>query len=91
MGVNRNARQERWALTCHAVAIVVSGFDPGGFRRHSFVIKGFFECDDQLLQHASGLRHIPGVIVHRRYPEADLIITPDSGHSPFDPPNSRHW
>ena len=22
-------------------------------------------------------------------PEADLIITPDSGHSAFDPPNSR--
>ena len=22
-------------------------------------------------------------------PEAELIITPDSGHSAFDPPNSR--
>jgi uncharacterized membrane protein len=26
---------------------------------------------------------------HRAWPEADLIITPDSGHSAFDPPNSR--
>jgi proline iminopeptidase len=27
--------------------------------------------------------------LHRAWPEADLIITPDSGHSAFDPPNSR--
>jgi proline iminopeptidase len=27
--------------------------------------------------------------LHRVWPEADLIITPDSGHSAFDPPNSR--
>jgi len=51
------------------------------------------------------IRHIPGEIaqgrydvvcpiesawaLHREWPEADLIITPDSGHSAFDPPNSR--
>ena len=67
--------------------------------------KGFLETDDQLLRDASRIRHIPGVIVqgrydvvcpmesawalHRAWPEADLIITPDSGHSAFEPPNSR--
>jgi len=72
---------------------------------HYFFHKGFFEADDQLLRNASRIRHIPGVIVqgrydvvcpmesawalHRAWPEADLIITPDSGHSAFDPPNSR--
>jgi proline iminopeptidase len=72
---------------------------------HYFMNKGFFETDDQLLRNVSRIRHIPGVIVQGRYdvvcpmesawalhlawPEADLIITPDSGHSAFDPPNSR--
>jgi proline iminopeptidase len=72
---------------------------------HYFIHKGFFETDDQLLRNASRIRHIPGVIVqgrydvvcpiesawalHRAWPEADLIITPDSGHSAFDPPNTR--
>ena len=67
--------------------------------------KGFFEFDDQLLRNAERIRHIPGVIVQGRYdvvcplesawalyrawPEAELIITPDSGHSAFEPPNSR--
>jgi proline iminopeptidase len=72
---------------------------------HYFFHKGFFEADDQLLQNASRLRPIPAVIVegrydvvcpmesawalHRAWPEAELIITPDSGHSAFEPPNSR--
>ena len=72
---------------------------------HYFIHKGFLEIDDQLLSKASRIRHISGVIVqgrydvvcpmesawalHRAWPEADLIITPDSGHSAFDPPNSR--
>ena len=72
---------------------------------HYFLNKGFFKNDDQLLRNASRIRHIPGVIVqgrydvvcpiesawalHRAWPEADLIVTPDSGHSAFDPPNSR--
>jgi proline iminopeptidase len=58
-----------------------------------------------LLSNASRVRGIPGVIVqgrydvvcpmesawalHREWPEADFIITPDAGHSAFDPPNSR--
>ena len=72
---------------------------------HYFVNKGFMKTDAQLLEDTSRIRHIPGVIVqgrydvvcpmesawalHRAWPEADLIITPDSGHSAFDPPNSR--
>jgi proline iminopeptidase len=72
---------------------------------HYFINHGFFETDDHLLRNASRIRHIPGVIVqgrydvvcpmesawalHRAWPEAELIITPDSGHSAFDPPNSR--
>jgi len=72
---------------------------------HYFANKGFFGTDDQLLRDAHKLRHIPGVIVqgrydvvcpmesawalHRAWPEADFIITPDSGHSAFEAPNSR--
>jgi proline iminopeptidase len=72
---------------------------------HYFVNRGWLETDDQLLRDAGRLRHIPGVIVqgrydvvcgvesawalHRAWPEADLVITPDSGHSAFEPPNSR--
>jgi proline iminopeptidase len=69
------------------------------------VNRGFMKTDAQLLENISRIRHIPGVIaqgrydvvcpmesawaLHRAWPEADLIITPDSGHSAFDPPNSR--
>ena len=72
---------------------------------HYFVNKGFFESDAQLLENAFRIRHIPGVIVqgrydvvcpmesawalHRAWPEAELLVTADSGHSAFDPPNSR--
>ncbi len=27
--------------------------------------------------------------LHKAWPEADFIITPDSGHSAFEAPNSR--
>jgi len=72
---------------------------------HYFAHKGFLDTDDQLLRDAHKLRHIPGVIVqgrydvvcpmesawalHRAWPEADFIITPDSGHSAMEAPNSR--
>src|ERR1700689_3580560 len=72
---------------------------------HYFTNKGFLETDGQLLRDASRIRHIPGVIVqgrydvvcpmesawalHRAWPEAELMITPDSGHSALEPPNSR--
>lgn len=64
---------------------------------HYFVNRGFFEADNQLLQNAFKIRHIPGTIIHGRYdvvtplrnawdlkkawPEADLRIVPDAGHA----------
>lgn len=67
---------------------------------HYFVNKGFFQADNHLLAHVDKIRHIPGVIVqgrydvvcpmtsawdlHRAWPEAKLVITPDSGHSAFE-------
>ena len=72
---------------------------------HYFVNKGWLDPEDQLLRDAHRLRDIPGVIVqgrydvvcpmesawalHRAWPEADFIITPDSGHSAFENPNAR--
>ena len=68
---------------------------------HYFVNGGFFEADDQLLANVHRLRGIPSVIVqgrydvvcpprsawdlHRAWPEADLRIVPDSGHSAYEP------
>ncbi len=68
---------------------------------HYFVNGGFFEVEDQLLRDASRLHGIPGAIVHGRYdvvcplqnawdlkaawPEAELEIIPDAGHSAFEP------
>jgi proline iminopeptidase len=68
---------------------------------HYFQNKGFFDSDDQLIARAPLLRHIPGVIVHGRYdlctpvatawdlhkawPEAELVIVPDSGHAMSEP------
>lgn len=70
---------------------------------HYFVHGGFFEHDDQLLRNIERIRHIPAVIVqgrydvvcplrsawdlHRAWPEADLRIVPDAGHSAFEPGN----
>ncbi len=68
---------------------------------HFFVNKAFFETDDYLLEQAEKYRKIPGVIVHGRYdivcpvknawdlhkawPEAQLHIVPDAGHSAWEP------
>lgn len=68
---------------------------------HYFVHGGFFEHDDQLLRNARRLREIPAVIVqgrydvvcparsawdlHRAWPEADLRIVADAGHSAMEP------
>ena len=70
---------------------------------HYFVNNGFFARDTQLLDEVEKIRHIPTVIVqgrydvvcpmesawalHRAFPEADLRITPDAGHSAFEPGN----
>ncbi|HVN98460.1 MAG TPA: prolyl aminopeptidase, partial [Steroidobacteraceae bacterium] len=72
---------------------------------HYFVNRGFLKHEDQLLRDVHKIRHIPGVIVqgrydvvcparsawalHRAWPEADLRITPDAGHSAFEPSNVR--
>ena len=72
---------------------------------HYFVNKGFLEADDQLLRNVGRIRQIPAVIVqgrydvvcpmesawalHRVWPEAELVVTADSGHSAFDAPNCR--
>lgn len=67
---------------------------------HYFINKGFMETDGQLLKNVDKIRHIPGVIVqgrydvvcpmdsawalHREWPEAELIVVPDAGHSAFE-------
>jgi proline iminopeptidase len=72
---------------------------------HYFVNGGFLETEDQLLRDVSRIRHVPAVIIqgrydvvcparsawdlHRAWPEADFLLTADSGHSAFDPPNCR--
>ena len=68
---------------------------------HYFVNRGFLETDGWLLEQAGHLRGIPGVIVqgrydvvcplesawalHRAWPEAELKIVPDAGHSASEP------
>jgi proline iminopeptidase len=70
---------------------------------HYFVNGGFLEHDDQLLRNVERIRHIPAVIVqgrydvvcpmrsawdlHRAWPQADLRIVQDAGHSAFEPGN----
>ncbi len=67
---------------------------------HYFVNGGFFRTDSQLLEDVHRIRHIPAVIVqgrydivcpmksawdlHRAWPEADLRIVPNAGHSAFE-------
>ncbi len=68
---------------------------------HYFVNKGFLRRDDQLLRDVGRIRRIPGVIVqgrydvvcpmrsawdlHRAWPEAELVVVPDAGHSMTEP------
>ena len=70
---------------------------------HYFINRGFLESDAQLLEDAARIRRIPGVIVqgrydvvcpmrsawdlHRAWPQADLRIVPDAGHSAFEDGN----
>ena len=72
---------------------------------HYFVNRGFLEQEDQLLRDVKKIRHIPAVIVqgrydvvcparsawalHRAWPEAQLQIVADAGHSAFEPGNTR--
>ena len=66
-----------------------------------YFVHGAFLRDNQLLEDVPRIRHIPGVIVqgrydvpcpiesawalHRAWPEAELNIIPDAGHSPYEP------
>jgi len=70
---------------------------------HYFVNRGFLRSETQLLDDVPRIRHIPATIVqgrydivcpatsawdlHRAWPEADLRIVPDAGHSAFEPGN----
>ncbi|HVW67680.1 MAG TPA: prolyl aminopeptidase [Steroidobacteraceae bacterium] len=70
---------------------------------HYFVNRGFFKTDNQLIENVDRIRNIPAVIVqgrydvicpmrsawdlHRTWPEADLRIVSDAGHSAFEPGN----
>lgn len=72
---------------------------------HYFTHKGFFDRDDYLLHNVGKIRHIPTVIVqgrydvvcpmdsawalHRAWPEAELIVVPDAGHSAYEPGISK--
>ncbi|MGH8180135.1 MAG: prolyl aminopeptidase [Steroidobacteraceae bacterium] len=67
---------------------------------HYFINGGFLRSDNQLIDDVDRIRHIPAVIVqgrydivcpmktawelHRAWPEADLRIVPDAGHSAFE-------
>jgi len=67
---------------------------------HYFINRGFLRSDNQLIEDVGRIRHIPGVIVqgrydiicpmksawdlHRAWPEADLRIVPDAGHSALE-------
>lgn len=72
---------------------------------HYFVNGGFLDRETQLLDEVPNIRHIPAVIVqgrfdvvcpvrsawdlHKAWPEADLRIVPDAGHSAFEPGIAR--
>lgn len=71
---------------------------------HYFVNKIFMETENQLIENVGRIRHIPAVIVqgrydvvcpmmsawelHRAWPEAELKITPDAGHSALETGNA---
>jgi proline iminopeptidase len=68
---------------------------------HYFMDRAFFDTDNHLIENVGKIRHIPAVIVqgrydvvcpmmsawelHRAWPEADLQIIGDAGHSATEP------
>ncbi len=68
---------------------------------HYFMNRGFLDNDNQLIQNVGKIRNIPAVIVqgrydvvcpmdsawalHRAWPEAQLMLVADAGHSAFEP------
>jgi len=85
------------AFTAEKMALAVARIET-----HYFVNQGFME-EGQLLDNVDAIRNIPAVIVHGRYdalcpvrnawdlaqrwPEVELRIVPDAGHSAFEPGN----
>jgi proline iminopeptidase len=73
---------------------------------HYFVNHGFFDGEDQLLRNVPKIRHLPAVIVqgrydvvcpmetawllHKAWPEAELLVAAGSGHSAFEPEIVHH-
>ena len=90
--------------TVHSFAQDRSSLGLARIEAHYFAHKLFLP-EGGLLAHMHRIAHVPAEIVqgrydvvcpmesawalHRAWPDAELIITPDSGHSAFDPPNSR--
>ncbi|HEX8472426.1 MAG TPA: prolyl aminopeptidase [Pyrinomonadaceae bacterium] len=68
---------------------------------HYFMNNAFFDTDNYLIENVGKIRHIPSVIVQGRYdvvcpmmsawelqrawPEAELRVVPDAGHSALEP------
>ena len=68
---------------------------------HYFMHNAFFDTDNYLIENVWKIRHIPAAIVqgrydvvcpmmsawelHRAWPEAELLIIPDAGHSASEP------
>lgn len=68
---------------------------------HYFINNAFFDSDNYLLENVGKIRHIPAVIVqgrydvvcpimsawelHRAWPEAELVVVGDAGHSSMEP------
>jgi proline iminopeptidase len=68
---------------------------------HYFINKGFFRSDNQLIEDAGRIAHLPGTIIHGRYdavtpmknawdlakawPKAELRVVPDAGHAMTEP------
>ena len=71
---------------------------------HYFLNNCFFDSEDYLIENVGKIRHIPAVIVqgrydmvcpmmsawdlHKAFPEAELVIVPDAGHSAFEKGNT---
>ena len=84
----------RWGEDAFALAVA-------RIECHYFINRGFLERESQLLDDVGRIRHIPAVIVqgrhdvvcpmvtawdlHRAWPEAELQVIGDAGHSAFEP------
>jgi proline iminopeptidase len=96
--ITDDANIDKWGEEDFAVAVA-------RIECHYFVNRGFLRREDQLLRGVARIRHIPSVIVqgrydvvcpirtawdlHRRWPEADLRVVPDAGHSALEPGNTH--